>query len=457
MNKSFSKKRLILRLQIFFREYTYILKVWILYLQFKCLHRKKEPKHYFYKEFKDNKDYLQICYNTEYKIHSDHYEYYHKNLLKYVEKPYRYFQMFSSKEYNYKYSNSKRFFPTESPVRITKITPHTFYEGIEFNNILFDSFLLEKFCFHNCSFKNCSFKNITFKKDLVGFATNYIQGFSSCDFFNVTFEKCTINNTFFSMGNLDHINFVDTSLCSSLFHRISFNRVVFSGISTLNNTSFYSPSKSFDISFIGSVEQFHVDTKCSVTAFSYYDKTNITLEEWPKYKIWLTTRHKEVADTLFAIEQIWTANYIREEHNNYANFYYQRKKAETRSFIKWSRIAGYISEFTIGYGEKPFRAFASMGILILIFSFIYLFTGFSPTSDSSVIQYCITGHFDSLQTIFMDYLQSFYYSFFTLISVGQGSASPSSPASQIVMSSELLLGAILMTLFTGTLFRKYTK
>lgn len=457
MSKTSSQNRSLLRIKIFFHEFTYILKVWILYLQFKYLHRKEEPKGYFYEQFKGNKDYTQICYNTEYKIHSEHYEFYHKDLFKYVKKPYQYFQMFSSKEFNYKFSNSERFFPKEPPIRIVKIAPHTYYEGIEFNNILFDSFQLKQICFHNCSFRNCCFKNIIFKKDFVGFAPNYIQGFSSCDFFNVTFENCAINNTFFSVGNLDHINFIDTSLCNSLFHRISFNKVVFSGITTLNNTSFYSPSKSFDISFIGPVEQFHVDAKCAVTAFSYYDKTNITLEEWSKYKIWMSVKHKEVADTLFAIEQIWTTNHIREEHNNYANFYYQRKKAETRSLEKWSRFTGFISEFIIGYGEKPFRALVSMGILIFIFSFVYLFTGFSPTTNSSEIKYCITGHMDSFITLFTDYFQSLYYSFFTMISVGQGSASPSTQFSQIAMSLELLLGAILMTLFTGTLFRKYTK
>ncbi|WP_027399500.1 ion channel [Anaerovorax odorimutans] len=365
--------------------------------------------------------------------------------------------MFSSKEFNHKFSNSKSFFPKEPPTRITKIAPHTYYEGIEFNNILFESFKLEQICFHNCSFRNCSFKNIRFKKDFVGFAPNYIQGFSSCDFFNVNFENCDINNTFFSIGNLNHIHFINTNLCNSLFHRISFNKVVFSGISTLNNTSFYFPSKSFDVSFIGAVEQFHVDAKCVVTAFSYDDKTNITLEEWFKYKIWKSVKHKEVANTLFTFEQIWTANHIREEHNNYANFYYQRKKAETRSLAKWSRFTGYISEFTIGYGKKPFRAFGSLGVLILIFSLIYLFTGFSPTTDSPEIRYYITGCFDSLTTLFTDYLQSLYYSFFTMISVGQGSASPSTPLTQIAMSVELLLGAILVTLFTGTLFRKYTK
>ena len=56
-----------------------------------------------------------------------------------------------------------------------------------------------------------------------------------------------------------------------------------------------------------------------------------------------------------------------------------------------------------------------------------------------------------------DFFQSLYYSFFTMITVGQGNASPFSPGSQIAMSIELLLGAIMMTLFTSTLFRKYTK
>ena len=58
---------------------------------------------------------------------------------------------------------------------------------------------------------------------------------------------------------------------------------------------------------------------------------------------------------------------------------------------------------------------------------------------------------------FSDLFQSLYFSFFTMITVGQGNAHPISPPSQIAMGIELLLGAIMMTLFTSTLFRKYTK
>lgn len=235
---------------------------------------------------------------------------------------------------------------------------------------------------------------------------------------------------------------------------MSFSNVIFDGSVALNNTSIFSPSKYFDISFIGSVDNINVDTKCAVTAFSYFDKTNLTIEEWFKYKIFMSLSYCGVANTLFTLEQIWTANHIREEHDNYANFYYQRKKAETRSLTKVSKLTGYLSEFIIGYGEKPFRSLITMALIIFVFSFIYLFTGFTLSNECLEINYSLS---DIFNVSLYDYWESLYYSFITMITVGQGSAAPSTQLSQIAMSLELLLGAILMSLFTGTLFRKYTK
>ena len=86
-----------------------------------------------------------------------------------------------------------------------------------------------------------------------------------------------------------------------------------------------------------------------------------------------------------------------------------------------------------------------------------MFTGFTPNSSTCSINYFRKCTFDiNHQTIF-DWLQSLYFSFFTLITVGQGSAAPTSGITQIAMSVELLCGSIIMTLFTATLFRKYTK
>ena len=99
-----------------------------------------------------------------------------------------------------------------------------------------------------------------------------------------------------------------------------------------------------------------------------------------------------------------------------------------------------------------------MALIIIFFSCIYMFTGFIPEIGNDEIKYNIKQIFNTpCIPLLSDLFQSLYYSFFTMITVGQGNASPFSPGSQIAMSIELLLGAIMMTLFTSTLFRKYTK
>ena len=72
-----------------------------------------------------------------------------------------------------------------------------------------------------------------------------------------------------------------------------------------------------------------------------------------------------------------------------------------------------------------------------------MITGFKP-----VIEY---------HGLLEKWVQSILFSIFTLVTVGQGTAAPCTIWGQIVMSLELFFGAIIMTLFTSTLFRKYTK
>lgn len=79
------------------------------------------------------------------------------------------------------------------------------------------------------------------------------------------------------------------------------------------------------------MEDFHVDSRCKITAFCYHDIVNFTIRQYRTHKLFKSSTYGEIADTYYAVEQIWTSNHIREDDNHIANFYYQRKKAETRS------------------------------------------------------------------------------------------------------------------------------
>ena len=198
MKKLFSFKRLFLGFRIYSYEFIYIVNVWLCYLCFRYLHKHDEPKHYFFESFKSNNEYTQICFNQTYKIQTEHYEHFHKRLFKLVKIPYQYFQLFSDKNQNKRIGDSNRFFSKNAPTRVINIAPHTYYEGIEFNNFFFDSFEIDNLCFHNCTFRNCKFSNMTSKK--FPWESELKQGFSSCDFYNCTFEKCNFKNLFFSIG-----------------------------------------------------------------------------------------------------------------------------------------------------------------------------------------------------------------------------------------------------------------
>lgn len=78
---------------------------------------------------------------------------------------------------------------------------------------------------------------------------------------------------------------------------MSFKKVIFTGSTTFNNTSIYSPSKAFDLSFMGSIDNIHVDAQCHVTAFSYYDRANFTLEKWMQRKKLKFSNSNKIADT----------------------------------------------------------------------------------------------------------------------------------------------------------------
>ena len=134
------------------------------------------------------------------------------NLLKYLT---GIFNFFSDKNQNKRTGDSNRFFPKNAPTKVINIAPHTYYEGIEFNNFFFDSFEIDNLCFHNCTFRNCKFSNMTSKKFL--WESELKQGFSSCDFYNCTFEKCNFKNLFFSIGNIDLTTFSDVTFFNCIF------------------------------------------------------------------------------------------------------------------------------------------------------------------------------------------------------------------------------------------------
>ena len=177
------------------------------------------------------------------------------------------------------------------------------------------------------------------------------------------------------------------------------------------------------------------------------------MDDLAAYSLYKKDHYKKVASTYYAFEQLFIDNNLLDKSYN---CYYQRKKAETRSKKFFQSISSYFSEWIFGYGEYPFRALISLLITTILYAPIYMITGFN--TGERIIDYPFNFVFFfnwSLQKL-IDLFESLYYSFFTLITVGQGSPYPESALTRLISSSELFVGAILITTFTATLFRKIT-
>lgn len=230
----------------------------------------------------------------------------------------------------------------------------------------------------------------------------------------------------------------------------SFNNVMFENNCKLNNFYIFSPSGMLDIQFSEDKGAIFIDKKSRIGQFKYKDKINIY--DRKNYKIYKKQHYKNIAATYYALEQLSLNNKLLDQKNFY---FYQRKKAETRSKCFRKAIFGYLSELCFGYGEYPSRAILSILTIILIYAPFYMLSGFN--TGSRFINYTLNGDFSISQQKIKDFIESVYFSYITLITVGQGSAEPVSILTKVLSASELLLGAILITAFTATLFKKISE
>lgn len=84
--------------------------LWVIYIKHIIIQKKYEPKEPFFKSFKDNNQYTQICCNTELKLTDNSYDLIFFEWAKKISRqPLLFFQRFPDKEYNYNFSGQEAF------------------------------------------------------------------------------------------------------------------------------------------------------------------------------------------------------------------------------------------------------------------------------------------------------------------------------------------------------------
>jgi len=339
-----------------------------------------------------------------------------------------------------------------SNTQVTSIGSKVYYEYVSFYNVHFKKFEFKEVCFYNCSFTLCTFEEIT-----TNIASKYQEImhniiFEKCRFSHCSFKNCLFVDSVFSKCKFNVGEFKSIVLRDVIFNLCSLSCIRFRDGGVLEHTWYLSPSGFFDIRFEKSDKPYLIDSASGVTRFDYRDTRH--LDNLQKKKIFRRSAYKDVAATLYSFKQLFAENHI---NNTSVDYYFLYKKADTRSSSKFvKRFTGYLAEYIFGYGTKPFNALYSLIIISGLYAPAYMLSGFSMGERTIDYTFDLSQLFIWNASKAKDLLESLYFSFFTLYTVGQGSGIPTSGLTKIISSTELFLGAILMTIFVSTLFKKIT-
>ncbi|MGL4730622.1 MAG: ion channel [Clostridium sp.] len=309
------------------------------------------------------------------------------------------------------------------------------YVECVFVNIEFQNIRLENVIFEECTFKFCSFTNCSI-------ANNSLLGIYNGEIINTDFVNCNLKNLVIRKTNLKKVTFKDVYLGRCNFVKNSYEKVKFIDGCNLSDCVIKGNRARFDVEFINN------DKKGTLTLTSYVGGFNYKISEILKRES--EEIYKEIANSYLSFANQYLKNDLGDK---YGYCFYQSKKAIHKTFKGFMRLKSFLSYWICGYGEKPFRAFGFSLLIVLLCAFIYIFSGVQ--ADGKVIQYSLGNVIEG--NILKDLAYCFHFSLVTFATVGYGNIIPVGMVSIIISNIEIMLGVLMIGIWTSTIVRKMTR
>lgn len=309
-----------------------------------------------------------------------------------------------------------------------------------FETIIFDGGVFESISFEECSFKDSFFKNIN--NELLD------VHFIGCSFKGCNFVFCSLPGLQIKSSALENVEFKNTNLKDSKFIGNCYSNVKFIDDCNLMNALILETHSSMDISFIN---------EKSYTKLNYGTYIGRFMEEKNKIvsvSIDYTKDEKQLKTSYSFMD--FAEQYMRNHvSGKYGICFYESKKAFHKTLRGKNRLKSILADFICGYGEKPLRTFfLSLGI-IFIFSLLYAVVGINTSRGLIALKNIeIQGGVGSIVEVMV---YSLYFSIVTFSTVGYGDITPCGIIGVVLSIIEIILGILLIGIWTATLVRKMTR
>lgn len=356
-----------------------------------------------------------------------------------------------------------------------KETSRPIIEKQDFNATNVDILDFEKKCYYQCVFSNVTFSDLTIN-DCQFLQCKFVEvefinctgtvlsmGFEGCTFSYVHFIECNIPMTYIVDSLFYVVTFKDCNLKICTFEKNAYFKVQFIDNCLLQQAIFRDSITWLDIEFINdkAYTKFNIHTKitkCDLNDNLYSDIGNDILR-YDKYKSMGQTFRNFNA-------QFKKNGNIREE----SKLLYTANNYELKSTKGLKKVMLFIAKISCGYGENWLRSSIFSLLLILIYAVLYLINGLEVTnlnllSDFNIsnnentfyiISYSLTGTF-IFKKFVLDFITCIYFSMMTFTTVGYGNINTINISGMIISTTEMFMGAIMMSIMIGTIMRDLTR
>lgn len=318
---------------------------------------------------------------------------------------------------------------------------NTKYVSCSFSHVVFDNISFCNVIFEDCTFEFCNFSYCNIKNK------SLVQFFSS-DIFKCSFNKCNLKDVFIKRSRFKYVSFKNTFLKGCNLIGNCYSRVKFIDDCNLMDCIIRDSSCRFDICFINKNSYTKFNLNSYVGKFNYHHKYYCKNDKYYDDK----KRYKDICNSYLYFGSQYLKSGLREKQGE---CFYESKKAFYRTLKGMKKITNFLSYYVCGYGEKPYRTFGFSLIIIIFCAVLYMFTGLQGQDE--LILYRVNSPFKGIRILIRDFIYCFHFSLVTFSTVGYGDLVPYGIMSTIISSIEIILGVLMVGIWTSTLVRKMTR
>lgn len=321
------------------------------------------------------------------------------------------------------------------------------YSDCEFRNISFKNNSFSNAIFISCKFINCKF--IRGRISL----RNFLE-FNKCILENLYIDNCDFSSLYIKECSLYKVDFKNSFMKGCNFIKNSYDEVRFIDDCNLMDCIIKEMEGTMDIKFINEKSYTKLNYGSYIGKFNYKDmkKNNGCINKKEYCNCICKANYLNISFSYMDFGGQYLRNNVS---GRYGRCFYQSKLAFHRTLKGRKKFYSYVANIVCGYGEKPYRSFMLSLIIILIFALLYMITGISCASGIIGFRGLIDNF--SVEMLLKNVIYCIHFSLVTFSTVGYGDLLPYNMSGIILTSIEIIMGIIMIGIWTSTLVRKMTR